>query len=337
MGCPPCHQAVGVGRGFRRRRRTTRSGRRAGTRLAGAGRSGRVRVSTAIARRRASAAVEMAEQLLVADRLPGGARPSGAGGEAPDLVERGRRRAMASTRACDPPPGLRRSTVSRRSGPATTGALAGARRRTTRTAPGQLHHLERTHDPAAVAGFDPRGRGRVPRSGPRRAGEPVGAGDTGRRSRPAARDPRRGKRRSSITACRYRPVPPRAAPDGRVPRSRRSRTEPRPGTARPKSPRPDRRHRSGGGGPRPAPPAWAWPCRCPCPRYTCIESIETSSTSPSRRPRRGRAPTCPTRSGRRERDGWRGSARRDRDTGPARRGARRAPRRDPASQCGAAR
>ena len=87
----------------------------------------------------------------------------------------------------------------------------------------------------------------------------------------------RRRRRAGTARCRRR-----AARAGRGPRCRRARRGRRAGSARRCSPRRARRRRSGGGAPRPARRGVGLAVPMSMPRYTCIESTDTISTSPTR-------------------------------------------------------
>ena len=166
--------------------------------------------------------------------------------------------------------------------------------------------LERAHDAAAVVRLDA-GRGvgvgpfELARTRPRRRPasavarlelgpqrEVLAREARGRRRPPA----RRGRcRRRAARACRALSMSATAARAAAW-------------CGRPTSPRRARRRRPGGAGPRPARPGVGFAVPMSMPRYTCIESSETISTSPSAaRQARARAPTCPTRSARRARGG----------------------------------
>ena len=260
------------------------------------------------ARRRASGSSpsRYGERPPVADRLR--ARCATAAGlrraSAADLVDAGRRRASPRPAASIRSREHRRAAARRR--PCATGntvgpysSTPGAERR--ERPAGELDHLERADDAARGC----RARCAPPRPG--RAASQLGvrgararrrvgvAASSSARTRAVLGRERRGRRRPPARTGRCRR---RAARAGRALRCRRPRRAPPPGTARPTSPRTGRRRRSGGAAPRRARPASAWRCRCPCPRYTCIESSETISTSPSaprdlererRLARRGRA------------------------------------------------
>ena len=176
-------------------------------------------------------------------RSPGGrCGTSRAGrGEAADLVDeagvahRGealRRSASRSTGAVDRRAGHRTGNTGR-------AVLVDARHRTTRTAGrSSCDHLERAHDPARVAGLDPR-RGRPGRRARARAYAAASPSSPASRASSSAAElevlarEAAGRRRPPARRARCRR---RAAPACRAPRCRRSRRAPRPGSARPTSP-----------------------------------------------------------------------------------------------------
>ena len=151
-------------------------------------------------------AVEMGQELLVADRLAGGARQPGAAGrrQPADLVEQPRlahRREAPRRSAGSSRPGAARPRRSRTGNTGVAeGGDAGSERR--ERPAGQADHLERPHDAADVVRIDPRRGDRVGvRRARRRPRRPRRARRSPPRARPAARDPRRGRSRSSTTAC----------------------------------------------------------------------------------------------------------------------------------------
>ena len=250
--------------------------------LAAGERPGAARRSSRTPRRGRRGRSRCAQELLVADGLAG--RPREAAPHPLDLVEqpaasaspRPRVDAAREHRAREPDAGDRHRER-RRPEPVDAGT-----ERRERLA-GQPDHLERADDAARVVRVDPRCR---------RAGSSRRARRTRRRRRRAsavqasssARSARSspGKRRSSTTACTYRPVPPTSS--ARRPRASMSATAPpRRGLERGDRPvlRRRRRRRPGGAGPEPAPRRSAWRCRCRGPG--------TPASSRPRRSRRRRA------------------------------------------------
>ncbi len=176
-------------------------------------------------------AVEVGQDLLVADGLAGGTGPAvRVGCERPDLVDQPRgahgrepvRDPVAEHRARDPDPRHR----DREHGGAVL-LEAGAERgeRSTRG----LDHLERADDPAGVGRFDARRRVRVePLELAVRVGKPVRGGGAGGRARLAGPGPLResgDRRRRTARRDRCRRA---ATPACHAPRCRRPRRAPRP-------------------------------------------------------------------------------------------------------------
>ena len=191
--------------------------------------------------------------------------------------------------------------------------------------PVMLDHLERPRDPPGVAGLDARRGGGVDAL---QLG--VGGGEAlGRRgtassiaSRTVAVLRREGERVDHRLHVQTGAADEQRA-RARDARCRRSRRVLRAGTAPPTTRRRARPRRPGGAGPRRARPGWAWPSRC---RGRGRPASSRSTRSRRRRtpvPPRARAPTCPTRWGRRS-PGAARSRRRggdgDADAGPTRGG-----------------
>ena len=246
---------------------------------------------------------QVREQLPVADRLACGARQAAGRARGPALRRAGPARASRSNRSAIRVRALSGSTstpiiVTRQRGSARSrrcpgpneengrpvSSITSSARTMRRRLPGSIARRGRRIELAstvrtraqAVVGFGlrfERGAQRGIRS----------AGSAGRR-------PPLGRR------GRYRRRAPHAC---RAPRSRRSRHAPRPASAAPTIPRPDRRRRRDDARPRPRSAASASRCRC-----RARGTPASSRARPARRRRalaraRAPAPTCPTRSGRR--------------------------------------